>query len=225
MDDNFVYFVLLNPNLAGYSFDSYEDAEGDLKFYSERRDQYGNPIKKRYKFAKSQRVVRVPKKKKDEVAFLQNSPECYGSPNNKGHRVMFKRLDDDGDAQVAIDAIDLTIKAQAVAIRLSGTSLRDVAILCGASGSTESVLKYKCLQYAKQNPDGFLDIVTGVEREKGVRSLIRRGIGEKVVQKKGEMLVWKDETLGVDEDDAVKSLLKNAKLKEALELAVAKSGV
>lgn len=224
-NEGFEYFVLLNANLAGYSFDSYETIDGDLKYFSERKDQYGNPIKKRYKFSKSQRVIRVPAKKKEEIEFLKNSPQCYGSPNNNGHRIMYKKLDDDGDATVAIDAIDQAVRAQAIALKLTGESLRDVAIICGAFGTSESVLKYKCLQYAQKNPDGFINIVVDVEREKGTRSLVRRGLGEKVLVKKGDMISWKDTTLGVDEDDAVANLLKDKKLREAVELAIAKSGV
>ena len=58
---------------------------------SNRLDQYGNPLYRRFTWTESNRVMSIPNSQADVIEFLRNHPECEGSKNSSGV-VVFKEM-------------------------------------------------------------------------------------------------------------------------------------
>lgn len=223
--EDFVYFILVNPSVPSYGFATYTDSKGDVKFIESRKDKNNDPIPRRFKFTQSQRTLRVHKDKEHIISFLRNHPLCEGSPNANNKPPMFKEMNQGKDAQVGIDAMTNSVKAQTAALELEGAELKSVGALCGSFADSEEILKYHVMRYAASDPDTFMAHYTSVKNKGGdghIRALIKKGLTPdvNVLTKKGTVIYWNDEMLGADEDEAVGKISKTKGMKEALSKAI-----
>lgn len=215
MNNNFAEFMLTSASLAGYSLNAYLDLDGNEHSIKDRKDEHGNPIKRRFKFNHNMRVLRVPLAQKEIIEFLRNAPECEGSPNNTGQQCYFKEVNNERDAEKIVEIEGERIMAQTLAYNLKGQDLADVALLCGTNSSNESMQRKKVLDYSGSNPKGFVALVSSPDVK--TRSLVRRALEQGLVTKKGFIYMWSDVHLGNDEDSAVKFLMKDKKIAKAIE--------
>lgn len=230
---DYTYFLYVgnNPN---YSFRNYVDPlTGQERGYVVGFDKNGQPLYKEWFFNySSKRQIRVSNSEVDlkgqkAVDFLRSSPEFYGNKN--GHYVddrqvlfMFKEINEEAEAAAAVDARMVTVNAQAKAGALKGQELQDVAAIIGVFSPSESVRKHRVLDFAANFPDKFLALVDDPLLK--IRSLIRKGINDNVLKVTGRVISWEGQQIGADEDDAVSTLSKDAKLKSAIELNLKKFG-
>jgi hypothetical protein len=233
--NDYVHFVYLRPTNAEYGFATYQDATGEVKYISYSKDpKTGEPIKYYFNFNMKDRVIRVHRNRKDifgnsVVEFLRNSPECKDSPNGvyepdgNGNLVqtgvIFKELNEESDAEKAIAAKEYRLKAETLAANLKGDDLYDVAALLGIFGK-ERLVKHAVLEVAGNRPQQFMDAYDDPNRQ--AIALVRKGIHAKVLTTKGSIILWNSTTIGVDEQDAAASLLKDKKLMAALTEAIKK---
>jgi hypothetical protein len=231
--EDFIYFVYLGNNKR-YGFQTYRDGvTGQTCGYVLGKDDKGNPLYKKWSFnTDSQRQIRVHKEERDvngqsAAEFLRNSPECFGSPNGHivdGNQVLayFKEVNDGKDAEIALESRAMSLKAQNHAISLKGQALIDFAALIGIFSSDEGTLSLRVLDYASNFPKKYLDMVEDPSAK--VKALVKKAINSSVFHMDGKQIKWETKMIGADEDDAVSNLLKDEKLRKAVELNLAKFG-
>lgn len=229
--DDYEYFVLLPERMtnAHYGFRDYSDImTGELKaIYDGKKDRNGDPIPRQFNFSRKERTMRIPKVQKDSkgsfvVEFLKNHPECVDSPNNQGQAFWFKRVKEAEDAKVAMDQKRLRLKAENFAADLEGEALFDVAAMYGVFDKREAIALHAISEAAHNDPSTFLDIVNSPDMI--AKALVYKAVDGKVFAKKGKMIVWENETIGADTDEAVSRLMKDEKLREAVESNLKKFG-
>jgi hypothetical protein len=224
MDPNkYTYFVLLPERIrsASYGFTSYTNVDGDACYIDDgRRDKHGNLAPRKFKFSLKERTMRIPNAQKDKkgqsiVEFLKGHPECVGSPNAGGAAPWFKVLDTEADAQVAIDAKKLRLKAENMVVSWTHEELKEIGALFGVFSPSDAKLMHKLMELAGHDPNGFLDVVTDPVLE--YKSLVKRAINAELFRRTGTMISWDEKVIGSDEDIAASALMKNDELREAVE--------
>ncbi len=230
---DYTYFVYLGNNKR-YGFMTYRDPiTGQTKGYVIGKDDKGQPIYKRWSFNyDSQRQIRVHKEEKDingqsAIEFLRNSPECMDSPNAhmvNGTQVLayFKELNQAKDAALALESRELAIKAQSMALNMKGVTLIDFAAIIGVFSPDEETLRLRVLDFASNYPKKFLEMVDDPSQK--AKALLKKAINASVFSLDGKQIKWEGKLIGADEDDAVSNLLKDDKLRKAIELNLAKFG-
>lgn len=234
----YVYFVYIGNNKT-YGFRNYSDSETGLeRGYVTGFDKNNQPIMKEWVFDNgSRRQIRVSSTEKDKtgqlaVDFLRNSPECMGSPSGRyvdgenGEKkqvlVYFKEINEAKDAQVALDSRKISIDAQKKALELKGLELEEMASLIGIFSKDEEILTLKVLDYAHNRPTDFLSLYDDPSRK--VKALVSKGLHTTVLTQDGKLIKWEGKVVGADFDDAVSTLMKDEKLKKAIELNISKFG-
>ena len=233
------FFVMLNPKKKKYSFNGYTDRDGNVQYLWNRKDDDGHPLKRRFEFSRGFRNMRIPEgqimfapvygneepEKVSVVEFLLNHPECVGSPNNTGQRFMFKLMDTDGDAKLAIEARKIKVKAENVALTLEGDKLRAVAAMVGYRPKgeySENMATHHCMESAARDPEFFLGIVDDDTIE--MRAFVRQAIDADVVSLKGDMVFWGKVLLGNDEEEAAGKLISDEQLYRGIKAKMKKLG-
>lgn len=229
---DYTYFIYVGGNKR-YGFSTYRGDDGNTVGYIVGKDNHGNPIYKKWSFNyDSMRQIRVHKDEKDltgrsAIEFLRNSPECLGSKN--GHivnesqvLVYFKELNEEKDASDAVATRKLVIDAQKAALDLKGQDLIDFAAIIGIFNVGEEIMTHRVLDYASNFPNKMLDFVNDPSRK--VKALIKRALNSQVFSLDGRQIKWEGKLIGADEDEAVSTLLKDEKLKKAVELNLSKFG-
>ncbi len=224
---DYVYFQFTSPNNRSFSFRTYNNDKGQAVGFMEGTDKDGRPIFRRWKFDQDVRKISVHKDKTDiskdslnAVDFLRKSPNCKDSPNGtylNGLQVdvFFEEVNDTKTAQVGLDFEKQRVDAQNEAFRLKGQDFIDVCAMIGVFNKDETIMRFALVDYAKNKPQSFLDLVNDPIRQ--IRSVIRRAVHENVFnQKGGRMLTWENTLIGVDEDDAVTKLKQDEKLLKAV---------
>ena len=231
--EDYTYFVYMGNNVR-YGFSTYRDPiSGGTIGYVVGKDDKGNPIYKKWRFNfDSQRQIRVHNSEKDlnglsAVEFLRNSPECIGGPNGvkvDGIQVLgyFKEVNEGKDAEFALEARELVLKAQNEAMALKGQKLVDVGAVLGLFVKDEGSLRLRVLDYASNYPKKFLELMG--DDTQPVKSLLNKAINAKVFSRDGRQIKWEGKLIGADEEDAVSTLLKDDKLRKAIEMNLAKFG-
>lgn len=230
---DYVYFIYLGNNKT-YGFMTYTDpTTGNQRGYRVGSDDKGRPIFKKWRFNNdSMRIVRVGTGEidldgKSAVDFLRNSPECKGSKsgtyiNDQQVLVYFKEMTDEQDAKNAVETRKLNIEAQNAALKLKGEDLIDFAAIIGVFDSSPDILTHRVLDFASNFPKKMLDYVNDPSRK--VKSLIERALNAGVFVEDGKQIKWEGKVIGADKDDAVSNLMKDEKLKKAIELNLSKFG-
>lgn len=176
--------------------------------------------------------------------FFLNSPFCEGSPNGtyvdadgapvpeedvldretnierlkageiKQIGVKIKILDDEKDAQLALETGMKRAEAQLNVGQLDEATLTEMAALIGVFDAPEKITRLKLYEYAGKYPiDYFKQLNSG---DRAIRALIRKALADGVFKKKGELIYWKEELMGHNEDAAVTHLLENTDQLNAL---------
>lgn len=213
--DDFVYFVLINPRKAAYTTNGYVDSEGNDRYVVDKYNSDGTEKRYRFKFSRGKRKIWFHKTKEEHINFLKNHPDCEGSPNSTGYPV-FKMIDEESDAKLAIDYSLKRKEAEDLALSLKGSDLDEVAVLCGSSATSETKKKFHVLSFAENRPDEFVEMVSSPERM--ARATFKKALRMNVLKRKGFILMWGDQALGHggDENNIIDKLLKDKKLLEAL---------
>lgn len=233
----YVYFVYIGNNKT-YGFRNYTDHESGLeRGYVIGYDKNNQPIMKEWVFDNgSRRQIRVSADEKDKtgqlaVEFLRNSPECAGSPagryvdegeSKKQVLVYFKEINEAKDAQLALDSRKISIDAQMKAMSLKGIELEEIASLIGVFSKEEEILTLKVLDYAHNRPADFLKMHDDPTRK--VKALVSKGLHTTTLTQDGKMIKWEGKVVGADFDDAVSNLVKDEKLKKAIESNISRFG-
>lgn len=221
--NEFIYFVLLpdfiNRASNGFILDYQDVKEGDVTY----KDRKGYPA--RYKFTKSQRMIRIPAFKKEEIEAIRNHPQCQGSRNgifrtvgkeNVQLNALFKEMNENKDAAVILDIARLRAQAVNKAFELMGdeNEAYNAQLVLGIKrrgdlGSSDMV------QYAQNNPKEFLDQVNSADFK--ARALARKAIDLDVIQKEGHLYKASELDYGIDFDEIVKTILSDKDKREFLE--------
>lgn len=231
--NDFFYFSYIAKN-PSYGFATYKDpVSGGVRGYVIGKDKNGQPIYKYWHFNyDSQRIKRVGKEERDLEGnlaheFLRNAPACMGSENGEyvaGSQTgyYFKEINTAKDAKQAVDTRRKVIEAQATALALKGQELQDIATYIGVSDPSEEVQRHRVLDFSSNEPTRFMDLVN--DKTLKVRSFIRRAINAGILKEEGRLISWDTKTIGSDEDEAVATLMKDDKLKNAIQVHLSKVG-
>ena len=173
--------------------------------------------------------MRVHKNEKDifgnsVVDFLRGFPECGDSPNGsyrgEGKKrvqsnVWFQEINQQKDADIAIEAKGAKIKAENKALYLEGDELKDMAILFGEFRAEEGLQKHRVLEAAGADPENFMKLFNAPDRSAKV--LLTRAMKAKLIKQKGSIYIWESVTIGTNYDSAIAKLMDDAVLANAIE--------
>lgn len=159
-----------------------------------------------------------------QYEFLKNYPTCEGSPYGEYVEqdgvmvqigVQFREMNDAKDAEVALEADALRIKAEGEAYNLDEQTLSEVAANIGLFGKPDNMMRLKVVEYARKRPADFNKIMA--QEDRAVRAIVRKAVNERVFNTKGSVIYWDQTLIGADEDSAVATLLKDASMLTALQ--------
>jgi hypothetical protein len=215
-NSGFTFFVMVSPKQASYSFDSYFNLDGERVGITQGTDKAtGEPIFKRFVFSRANRSLRIPNKDKETIEFLRNYPFCQDSENYTGGNIIFKELNSERDAEIALEARTLTNKAENLALSLKGEELRNTAVICGCDSDKPKIQLNAVVAYATSNPAKFLELVEDKDTTR-LRSLLDQAQKLSIIQKKGFMFKMDQIILGNSEAAVVERLREDKTLQEAL---------
>lgn len=211
--ERFAYFVLLQPRKARYGAGPYTDPEtGMPSFVAFAKDpKTGDYVPRKYKFNSAQRTVRVPINQKDlqgksVVEWLKNHPECAGSPNTNGS-IWFKYIDEEGDAEQSVKALQRRNEAENIALNLSDVEVEEMAAIYGQRGNNKL---FKLTQIASSDPEDFISTYNSSSRR--ALAVAKKALELDIVKLDGVVYKWEDHSLGTTLSDIVKSLIDNGEL-------------
>lgn len=247
--DNDIYFVLANgkeyakdskgqttDGFGMLSFNSYTDVTNAHKRgaglavqYVISRDKFGNPKGKNFTISQSRNAFKVRKDDKDVTGlsmyeFLAAHPQCEGSPNGTyvdGRQVdvVFKVMNNEADATVALEAAMNTTKAKMSALELDEQTLAEVASIgIGFHGNPDALMRHRVVEWADKRPLDYFKVLDSGDRF--LRAVIRKAIKENLIEVRGTLHYWGNELLGGSEDAAIAYLTANSDAETALKEAV-----
>jgi hypothetical protein len=230
--DNNVYYALITPIEGTWGFTSYQDRNGDTYRAINGFTPTGQPKNFSIYWGSSERIYYTPKSKKITVLvnnshqeekllveYIENSPNCEGSPNNTPeHPILFKRLDEQRDAELKVDRRRRRNDAIAASLKLEGQDLIDFAVLLGEFRQDKMLLIDRVSEYASQDPEGFFKVYNDPTRQ--TKALVRKALHENKLKKTGESIFWGQELLGGNEDQAVSYLLAQPEKMKGLQESI-----
>lgn len=223
------------PAFGSISFRGYTDktgvfgASGREVQYVISRDDKGRPKGKWFTLSQSHNAFKVNDTDQDTEGksmykFIANSPWCEGSENGtyirdeKGNRIQldvrYRLMDSEADAEVALIAGQKRAKAQNSVLELDDQTLLEIATIGTGYRGSEKMMRHKVFEWAGIKPDDYNAVLESGDRP--YRALIRRGINDKILSLKGEIIYWEATVLGANEDIAVQVLLQDKTLLDAL---------
>lgn len=232
----------LRERSGSLSFRTYTDIAGVFGrkgagvMYVDGIDQNGRPKGKNFTIGQSHNAFVVRKDQADvnEISmfdFIANSPFCLGSPNGTyvddetapdGKRqtnAYYKLMDSEGDAEIALDATERRAKAQLSAFTIDEDTLVEVAAIgLGLLGPPTKIMRHKVVEWSGKRPADYFEILESGDRL--YRAIIRKAIAEGTLTVKGSLIYWNLELIGGDENAAIKYLLDNKDVLNALQEAV-----
>lgn len=177
--------------------------------------------------------------------FFSNAPFCLGSPNGDytdqdgndvpfsdlknreevlkklktgeltQHNVKIKLLDNELDAQIALEAGMKRSEAQMSAGQIDDETLTEIAaLLVGEFGKPDKMMRYKVYEAAGKRPIDYFTILNAGDRP--IRALIRKALADRILVQKGPMIYWNDTIIGNDEDSTVAKLNGDSEMLQAL---------
>lgn len=238
----YVYFVFAADQNPQYTFSSYTDyvgangkGEGAGVFVAYQLDGKNKPIPYVFGFSMRDRTIRVEESKTDisgikVVDFLRSHPECKGSPNgtyyfdSNGERrqsnVLFKEMNEEEDAQKALDAKSYRRNAENIAANLSLEEVYEINAVLGVFKIGEVMSRHALSEVAGNKPDIFMKAYENPQRR--AIAAVRKGLDKRILGYQGAAVIWNKTQIGHDEHDAANNLLKEGKMLEALESAIKK---
>lgn len=197
--------------------------------YATSIDDRGREKAKYFRFDESLRRLMTREYDTDvkglsQYEFLKNYPTCEGSPygdyiEEEGvmvqRGVQFREMNDAKDAEVALEADELRINAQAEALGLDEQTLSEVAANIGLFGKPDKMMRLKVVEYAGKRPADFNKIME--QEDRAVRAIVRRAVNERVFNTKGSVIYFDQTLIGADENSAIATLLKEPDMLKALQ--------
>ena len=212
--DNYVYYATIDANKF-FGFDAYTDPEtGEIIYITNRKDQDGNPVKRRFHWSPDRRMMRIPQTQKEVINFIDNSPYEKNSPNLIG-RPKIQKIDEHGNAKVAVETVRLKNKAENEALKLKNDKLRFIAAILGENSEDSELQLFKVVEYAGKNPKTFLEDILGDPNLEAL-GLLNIALSNQVVDTKGSVYLWKKQKLGLNQRDAVAYLMNNQDVMEGI---------
>jgi hypothetical protein len=232
-------FVLADRELASKgglsAWNSYTDREGifgppgNAVMYVTGRDDKGRDIGKYFKLDQNYYNFTVREGEKDvygksQFEFLSNAPMCEGSPNGtylgEGEDriqigVLFKLMNTDKDAKIAVETAKRKVDAESSAMNLDDETLTEIAAHIGCFGEPGDLMRHTVYQWAGRRPLEYFTVLKSGDR--AVRAIIRKALQDGIFTKKGEIIMWASTVIGSNEDDAVGKLLREKEILEALQ--------
>jgi hypothetical protein len=180
--------------------------------------------------------------------FFMNAPFCEGSPNGSytdqdGYPVspeeltdrkknllkvksgewsqqgiVFRLMEDEMDAQLALDAGLKRAEAQMSTGQIDEQTLSEIAAMIGEFGKPDRIMRHRVYEFAGRKPVDYFKLLNSGDR--GIRALVRKGVADGILNKKGEVIFWQDTILGNDENAAVATLIGDPKILEGLQAKV-----
>ena len=128
--------------------------------------------------------------------------------------VKIKILDDEKDAELALDAGMKRAEAQLSVGQIDVETLVEMTSLIGEFDKPEKMLRLKLYEYAGKLPLDYFKMLN--TKDRGIRALVRKGLADRVLAQRGEIIYWGDTVIGKDEDAAVSTLLGDSEMQSAL---------
>lgn len=232
-------FVLADRELAAKgglsAFCSYTDTEGVFGNpgsgvqYVTGRDEKGRDIGKWFKMDQSHYNFMVREGEKDvygksQYDFLANAPMCEGSKNGtytgEGDDrtqigVLFKLMNTDRDAEIAMKAARRKVEAESSAMNVDDETLIELAAHIGYFDNPGELMRHRVYQWAGKKPEDYFSVLKSGDR--AVRAIIRKSLQEGIFTQKGEVIMWASTVIGSNENDAVGFLLREKDIMDALQ--------
>lgn len=239
--NNLTYFVLTGDGLdrinrgGTHSMSAYVDHAGVFGQpgatirYVTSRDVNGRDKGKYFTWSESHRRFVVREGECDvngvtQYDFLKNSPECEGSPNGSytpdGNQsgVMYREMNTAKDAEVALEADQSRIKAQASALELEPEILSEIAAHIGVFASKEDknglLMRVRVVDWAGKHPSDYWTVYNSGDRQ--ARAIVRKAIADSILTVKGTIISWESTVLGGDENAAIAFLMNDPVIFSAL---------
>jgi len=248
--NNLTYFVLTGIGLekinrgGTHSMSTYVDYAGAFGSpgatirYVTSRDDRGRDKGKYFTWSESHRRFVVREGERDingitQYDFLRNAPECEGSPNGSYSpdgtqtNILYREMNTAKDAEVALEADQVRILAQANALSLELTVLAEVAAHIGIFASKDDPnnlqMKVRVVDWAGKHPADYWAVLNSGDRE--VRAVIRKAIAVSILSVKGTIIMWEETVIGADENAAVSKLMNDPAMFSALKEKIDFKGV
>lgn len=204
--------------------------QGRFVQYVLSKDDKGRDVPKRFKFTESlRRFMTRPSDVdiygKSQYEFLKNHPSCEGSPNghyeedDKGNRVQvgiqFRELNTAKDAEVALQADKLRVKAETSVLNLDEQTLTEVANILGIYGEPDSLMRLRVAEWSRKQPAEYMELLESGDR--ALRAIVRRALNEGIFTKQGTLIKWETVLLGSDENHAIATINSNPEMLQALQ--------
>lgn len=216
--------------MEGYTdYDGLLGEKGRYVKYVDSRNQKGQDNAKRFRFDLSLRRLLVRENDKDFYGvklfdWLKNYPSCEGSPygeytqeNGKTVQkgVLFREMNNAKDAEVALEADEYRIKAQAEVLSLDNETLEEVGAILGHYGEPDKTMRLRVLEFAGKRPNEYFELMKSGDRH--VRAVVRKALNEGIFSKKGTMIMFDSTLVGADEDGAIAKLINDPQMLGALQ--------
>lgn len=223
-------------NMGPTSFRDYTDKKGVFGKtgvsvqYVISKDDLGRDRGKFFTLSQSHNAFKVNETDTDiygkkMIEFIANHPWCEGSPNGDYVKdengdviqvnVKYRLLNDEKDAEIALQASLNRSKAQLSANEIDEQTLVEVATIgLGMSGKPDKIMRHRVVEWAGKRPSDYFEVLNSGDRL--VRALVRKAIADNIFTTKGELIYWGSTIIGTDEDAAVKKLLEEKDMMDAL---------
>lgn len=198
--------------------------------YVSSKDEKGRDRARRFKFDASLRRLMTREYDRDIYGkslyeFLKNHPACEGSPygtyvkddngNDVQTGIMFRELDSEADARVALQADTLRINAQADALNLDKETMTEIANILGFYNQPPDITKLRVVEWAGKRPDEYFQLIKAGDRS--LRAAVRKALADGVFKQKGELVMWGETIVGSNEDAAIAQLAGDKEMLSALQ--------
>lgn len=218
-----VTFRRQTKGLGGYSFRGYNNPDtGEEVSIVIRTTKEGDPVFYRPTWEFGEIDISIPKRDKRLIDFITNAPMCKQSPYNKGAWHYERLPDDEEEAEARVAQKTIVNQAQARAIDLFSKPdlLKKVAVMCAYLGSNEKMQQSVVMDFSESDPVGFTALLESPELP--ARALLRMAVEARKVHFDGVCYKFGSppQNIGVDESQAVASMMRDADLMSSISHAM-----
>lgn len=204
--------------------------KGKYVEYVSSKDEKGRDRAKRFRFDASLRRLSTREFDRDiygksQYEFLKNHPGCEDSPygsytedefgNKVQTGVMFRELDSEADARVALEADTQRITAQAEALNLDKETMTEIANILGYYNQPPDITKLRVVEWAGKRPVEYFQLIKAGDRS--LRAAVRKALADGIFKQKGELVMWGETIVGSNEDAAISQLAGDKEMLSALQ--------
>lgn len=190
----------------------YRTKRGELKDWKKVHLASGDPLAERPMFREGTPRIVVPQDETELIEFLENHPECEGSPNRKGSPT-FRRVYVERDRATRVQRDLRLAEAKVLVGKMSDEELLTLGYLLQRPYNTPLQIKESALKEIEEDVEKFLDMfdaATGsLKQHYGIQALVRKAYNPNygVIQVKADGFYFNGENLGASAEKVVKYLL------------------